>query len=235
MTQFGATGGSFGPNAWLVDDMYDRYLADPESVGESWREFFADYRPAPVPAPQPQVTTVAAAVPVAEPAAEAAAVTAPSGPSSARREGSATPSPYAAPEEATPLRGAASRIVANMEASLAVPTATSVRTVPARLLEVNRLILNNQLARTTGAKVSFTHLIGYAVVRALHDVPALNATFVADAGGTGKPGRHPPQARRPRPRRRPGEERRDAAPCWSRASRTPTRSTSGPSCWPTRT
>ena len=91
-------------------------------------------------------------------------------------------------DEATPLRGAASRIVANMEASLAVPTATSVRTVPARLLEVNRLILNNQLARTTGAKVSFTHLIGYAVVRALSDVPALNSAFVADVDGTGKPG-----------------------------------------------
>ena len=86
------------------------------------------------------------------------------------------------------LRGAASRIVANMEASLSVPTATSVRSVPARLLEVNRLILNNQLARTTGAKVSFTHIIGYAVVRALHDVPSLNSAFVADADGSGKPG-----------------------------------------------
>ena len=75
-----------------------------------------------------------------------------------------------------------------MEASLGVPTATSVRTVPARLLEVNRQILNNQLARTTGAKVSFTHLIGYAIVRALSDVPALNAAFVEDANGTGKPG-----------------------------------------------
>ena len=75
-----------------------------------------------------------------------------------------------------------------MEASLGVPTATSVRSVPARLLEVNRLVLNNQLARTTGAKVSFTHLIGYAVVRALSDVPALNSAFVEDADGTGKPG-----------------------------------------------
>ena len=63
-----------------------------------------------------------------------------------------------------------------------------MRTVPARLLEVNRQILNNQLARTTGAKVSFTHLIGYAIVRALSDVPALNAAFVDDANGTGKPG-----------------------------------------------
>jgi 2-oxoglutarate dehydrogenase E1 component len=63
-----------------------------------------------------------------------------------------------------------------------------VRSVPARLLEVNRLILNNQLARTTGAKVSFTHIIGYAVVRALLDVPVLNSAFVADVNGTGKPG-----------------------------------------------
>jgi 2-oxoglutarate dehydrogenase E1 component len=63
-----------------------------------------------------------------------------------------------------------------------------VRTVPARLLEVNRQVLNNQLARTTGAKVSFTHLIGYAVVRALHDVPSLNAAFVEHAGDAGKPG-----------------------------------------------
>ncbi len=99
-----------------------------------------------------------------------------------------TPVAPAVSEEATPLRGAAARIAVNMEASLGVPTATSVRTVPARLLEVNRLILNNQLARTTGAKVSFTHIIGYAVVRALLDVPVLNSAFVADVNGTGKPG-----------------------------------------------
>ena len=80
--------------------------------------------------------------------------------------------PAAAParpaETATPLRGAAGRIVANMTASLGVPTATSFRVVPARLLEVNRRILNNQLSRTGSAgKVSFTHLIGFAVVEAL--------------------------------------------------------------------
>ncbi|HEX2063662.1 MAG TPA: multifunctional oxoglutarate decarboxylase/oxoglutarate dehydrogenase thiamine pyrophosphate-binding subunit/dihydrolipoyllysine-residue succinyltransferase subunit, partial [Acidimicrobiales bacterium] len=78
---------------------------------------------------------------------------------------------------AEPLRGAAARIVANMEASLAVPTATSFRTVPARLLEVNRRILNNHLSRTRGGKVSFTHLIGYAVVRALQHHPVMNSTF----------------------------------------------------------
>ncbi len=175
MTQFGSAGGSFGPNAWLVDDMYDRFLADPDSVSDSWREFFADYRPAPVPAPQLPTP------PETAPSQQGAAVPAAAAPAP-------RPSVQAGREEATPLRGAASRIVANMEASLTVPTATSVRTVPARLLEVNRLILNNQLARTTGAKVSFTHIIGYAVVRALRDVPALNAAFVADADGKGKPG-----------------------------------------------
>ena len=70
-------------------------------------------------------------------------------------------------ETPQPLRGASARVVENMEASLGVPTATSVRAVPAKLLEVNRQILNNQLARDRGGKVSFTHLIGFAVVRAL--------------------------------------------------------------------
>ena len=187
MTQFGGAGGSFGPNAWLVDDMYDRFLADPDSVSDSWREFFADYRPAPVPAPQPQVTAATAATTATT--TTTATKEAPTGSAvPAAAAPAPTPTGAAGREEATPLRGAASRIVANMEASLSVPTATSVRTVPARLLEVNRLILNNQLARTTGAKVSFTHIIGYAIVRALLDVPALNAAFVADADGKGKPG-----------------------------------------------
>src|SRR6516165_7555028 len=107
MAQFGGAGGSFGPNAWLVDDMYDRFLADPESVSESWREFFADYRPGSVPAP-PQPP--APAQPVASPSAPAPAGTA--------TAPAPSPNPPAVTEEATPLRGAASRIVANMEASL---------------------------------------------------------------------------------------------------------------------
>jgi 2-oxoglutarate dehydrogenase E1 component len=86
------------------------------------------------------------------------------------------------------LRGSAGRIVANMEASLGVPTATSVRVVPAKLLEVNRTIVNNQLFRTTGAKVSFTHIIGFAVVKALRAYPAMNAAYLPDVDGKGTPG-----------------------------------------------
>lgn len=149
--------GSFGPNAWLVDDLYERYLANPSSVSASWQEFFADYAPSAVPGPAPT------------PAAS-------------------TPEPALSEETVTPLRGAAARIVANMEASLGVPTATSVRVVPARLLEVNRQVLNEHLARTTGAKVSFTHLIGFAVIKGLGAVPSMNATFVEEIDEKGTPG-----------------------------------------------
>src|SRR6185295_5465073 len=80
-------------------------------------------------------------------------------------------------EKPETLRGAAARIVDNMQASLEVPTATSVRAVPAKLLEVNRQILNNHLKRARGGKVSFTHLIGFAVIKALGRVPRMNASF----------------------------------------------------------
>jgi multifunctional 2-oxoglutarate metabolism enzyme len=75
------------------------------------------------------------------------------------------------------LRGPAARVVANMEASLTVPTATSVRDVPAKLLIDNRTVINNHLARGRGGKVSFTHLIGYAIVLAAKQVPAMNFSF----------------------------------------------------------
>ncbi|WP_410479395.1 multifunctional oxoglutarate decarboxylase/oxoglutarate dehydrogenase thiamine pyrophosphate-binding subunit/dihydrolipoyllysine-residue succinyltransferase subunit [Pseudonocardia sp. H11422] len=82
----------------------------------------------------------------------------------------------------TPLRGAANAVVKNMNASLTVPTATSVRAVPAKLLADNRVVINNQLKRTRGGKISFTHLIGFAVVKALADVPVMNRHFVETDG-----------------------------------------------------
>jgi 2-oxoglutarate dehydrogenase E1 component len=101
----------------------------------------------------------------------------------------------AAPVDGTtvPLRGAAARVVANMTSSLSVPTATSFRVVPAKLLEVNRLILNNHLARSGSAgKVSFTHVIGWAIVQALQSVPALNYSYRDNADGLGAAGRPVP-------------------------------------------
>ena len=90
------------------------------------------------------------------------------------------------------LRGVAARIAANMEASLGVPTATSFRNVPAKLLEVNRLVLNNHLRRVRGGKVSFTHIIGFAVVKAISEtVPNLNNNYHVGADGKPRLVRHP--------------------------------------------
>ncbi|MFC5949645.1 multifunctional oxoglutarate decarboxylase/oxoglutarate dehydrogenase thiamine pyrophosphate-binding subunit/dihydrolipoyllysine-residue succinyltransferase subunit [Pseudonocardia lutea] len=85
-------------------------------------------------------------------------------------------------DEVLPIRGAANAVVKNMNASLAVPTATSVRAVPAKLLADNRIVINNQLKRTRGGKISFTHLIGYAVVKALADFPVMNRHFAETDG-----------------------------------------------------
>jgi 2-oxoglutarate decarboxylase len=198
---------SFGPNAWLVDEMYEQYRQDPASVSESWREFFENYRPggANLARPATPVPPVAGAEDGETPAGVAAAPgTPPPGaalgttPSPAATPGTraptgraaTTPSPTAtpgtpppAPAQGMPLRGAAARVAANMTASLAVPTATSFRVIPARLLEVNRTILNNQLSRTGAAgKVSFTHLIGYAVVEAVKALPSMNSSFLEASG-----------------------------------------------------
>ncbi|EWT00808.1 alpha-ketoglutarate decarboxylase, partial [Intrasporangium oryzae NRRL B-24470] len=82
----------------------------------------------------------------------------------------------------TPLRGAPARVVSNMEVSLTVPTATSVRAVPAKLLIDNRVVINNHLARSRGGKVSFTHIIGYAMVKALATMPEMNNGYTEKDG-----------------------------------------------------
>ncbi|HEY1739897.1 MAG TPA: 2-oxo acid dehydrogenase subunit E2, partial [Acidimicrobiia bacterium] len=159
-----------GPNAGLVDEMYRRYQENPDSIAPVWREFFADYTPrATVPVPPP---------PPAPPAPQTTVAAAPAPPPQASGGGDhARQINTLDGEEPTPLRGPAKAVVTNMEASLEVPTATSVRTVPAKLLEINRQILNNHLARTIAGKVSFTHIIGYAVLRALQKTPGMNASY----------------------------------------------------------
>ena len=106
------------------------------------------------------------------------------------------------------LRGPAARVVTNMEASLDVPTATSVRTVPAKLLMDNRVVMNNHLARTRGGKVSFTHLIGYAIVETLAEHPG-DERGVHDGGWQAR--HHDPGTRQLWPRDRPPQARRPAA------------------------
>jgi 2-oxoglutarate dehydrogenase E1 component len=153
-----------GPNDWLIDEMRARWLVDPESVSEEWAEYFEDH------GFDPPAQSVA---PPSEP---------PAASSPSDSEPSTAPPPSGAkPEssvEGTRLKGISATIAKRMDESLSVPTATSFRVVPSKLLEVNRLILNNQLKRlTTGGRVSFTHLIGFAVVRALRELPSLGVSY----------------------------------------------------------
>jgi 2-oxoglutarate decarboxylase len=171
--------------------MYEQFRADPASVNESWREFFEDYRSQ---VPEPVAARAPLAAPAAAPAADAppappapsapVPAAAPATPAAATPATSPAATPATSPDTGSPIRGVGAVIVANMERSLGVPTATSFRNVPAKLLEVNRKVVNGYRSRSGQGKVSFTHLIGYAIVRAIADaVPAMNSSFVEGADG----------------------------------------------------
>ena len=227
----------FGPNEWLVQELYESWREDPASVERSWADYFSGIAPGepadgdqranqpsteaavstsaeqarthtgPADAAQPAPEDVAptagiagdraaaqpgpaktgpatpadskAQTPTAAPAAPTATKPAPPKPAPPKPAPAAT-APAAgngATKETTPLRGASARTVANMETSLEVPTATSVRAVPAKLLVDNRIVINNHLARSRGGKVSFTHVIGFALVKALRQMPDMNYSY----------------------------------------------------------
>ncbi|HZA10520.1 multifunctional oxoglutarate decarboxylase/oxoglutarate dehydrogenase thiamine pyrophosphate-binding subunit/dihydrolipoyllysine-residue succinyltransferase subunit [Mycobacterium sp.] len=95
----------------------------------------------------------------------------------AKTEGKAPPISTRPDDELRMLRGAAAAVVKNMSASLEMPTATSVRAIPAKLMIDNRTVINNHLKRTRGGKISFTHLIGYAIVQAVKKFPNMNRHY----------------------------------------------------------
>lgn len=171
---------SFGTNEWIVEEMYQKYLSDPASVDPAWHDFFADYKPVvETPSAAPAAAPAAQPAPAAAPAPAVEKVAPQPKPATAPAAEKPKPAPSAVPQEGKNivLRGVAGKIVENMDASLAVPTATSVRAIPAKLLADNRIVVNNHLARGRGGKVSFTHLIGYALVKALAVHPEMNNHF----------------------------------------------------------
>ena len=97
-------------------------------------------------------------------------------PATARQAGTTTE------DEALVFKGVARATAKNMDDSLSMPTATSQRQVPAKLLIENRTLINAHLARTTGGKISFTHLIAYAIIEALCEMPDLNVRYELDGG-----------------------------------------------------
>lgn len=200
---------AFGANEWLVDEIYQQYLQDPNSVDRAWWDFFADYKPGsaaaktgtdgapaapaaqaaapaapatpaapaqpkPAQAPAPAQAQQAPAAPAAKPAAKK--------PTPAQQQPSAPAAEAPAGPEFVTLRGPSAAVAKNMGASLELPTATSVRAVPVKLLFDNRIVINNHLKRARGGKISFTHLIGYAMVQAIKAMPSMNNSFTTKDG-----------------------------------------------------
>jgi 2-oxoglutarate dehydrogenase E1 component len=162
-----------GANDWLVEEMRERFNKDPQSVDPRWRDYFQQHPAANTPAP---------AAPVARTEPQLARPMALEQPGtglgvSPNMAKAPAASSIAAEPTRTPLRGAAGRTATNMEISLTVPTATSVRAVPMKLAIEQRQMINDYLATTTGGKVSFTHIIGYAMVQAIKAVPAMNNSY----------------------------------------------------------
>lgn len=135
--------------------------------------------PAPAPAAPTPAPAAAAPAPVATPRPAAKAAEPAKGTTNPAPRDPKPSAPAAANDEPTytPLRGIAAATAKNMDVSLSVPTATSVRNVPVKLLWDNRTVINNHLKRARGGKVSFTHLIGYALVKAIKSMPEMNNAY----------------------------------------------------------
>src|SRR5438128_718708 len=77
-------------------------------------------------------------------------------------------------EQLIPLRGAAARIAENMTVSVTIPLATSQRTIAVKVIDENRRIINQHRTLLGKSKVSYTHLIGWGIVKAVKAFPGLN-------------------------------------------------------------
>ncbi|MDZ5620844.1 multifunctional oxoglutarate decarboxylase/oxoglutarate dehydrogenase thiamine pyrophosphate-binding subunit/dihydrolipoyllysine-residue succinyltransferase subunit [Nocardioides sp. HM23] len=207
----------FGANEWLVEEMKERFDADPASVDPAWAKYFggaesksggngqpsasapaaksadtpkkepakeapSNEKPAPKEAPASEGTRQAAkakAKPAPQVSPASQTTPTPSTDAKPTPKDAPRPTPAAAKDEPTHtvLRGIAAATAKNMDVSLTVPTATSVRQVPVKLLWDNRIVINSHLARARGGKVSFTHIIGYALVQALKSMPEMNNSY----------------------------------------------------------
>jgi multifunctional 2-oxoglutarate metabolism enzyme len=172
----------FGGNYVFALDVLEQYRSDRRSVDTSWREYFDKALGVPSEAPSrgngEDGGSVAASAAPPEPARARTLVRSEPTSVPSRAPSKALVIPAILPGDiAQPIRGGAMRIVENMEASLSVPTATSIRTMPVRTLEENRRILNKHRESLGKGKVSFTHLVAWAILRALDTFPRLNDAY----------------------------------------------------------
>ncbi len=199
----------FGPNQGFIEDLYAAFLDNREGVGPQWSEMFqrwkdegrkpklADHEDR-----QPPKNGGAAQRAVHSQSDRASTpstnVTRSDLPPQPRAGAEPALTPYAktynlapteAPEDMDPsarkvsiLKGGDRGLAKNMDNSLSIPTATSLRAMPARVMFDNRMVINKYLAATRGGKISFTHLIAYAMVESLAEMPEMNVSYTLEDG-----------------------------------------------------
>src|SRR5579862_922569 len=146
-------------NSWLEDELFQQYRYDRKTVDASWAPVFEGNGHTAAPEPLPQSAR--------------ALVKAPEASSVAVADG----------DELIPLRGPALRIAENMAASLSIPVATSQRAMPVKVIDENRRLINQHRSASEQSKLSYTHLVAWAIVRAIETVPALNQAFAENENG----------------------------------------------------
>ncbi|MEZ5399578.1 MAG: multifunctional oxoglutarate decarboxylase/oxoglutarate dehydrogenase thiamine pyrophosphate-binding subunit/dihydrolipoyllysine-residue succinyltransferase subunit [Bryobacteraceae bacterium] len=189
-------------NSWLEEEMYHQYRHDRSAVDEAWQDVFGSNGDAVPGAEESAYQAAAAAAAQPEPAAPTPPAPAPPEPPSnftPAQAPQAAPSPVPAEakavatqpapalqlrssEQLVPLRGAPGRLAANMTASLSVPTATSQRVVPVKVIEENRRILNQYRELQGKSKISYTHLLSWAIVQAVKAQPSMNDAYAEQNG-----------------------------------------------------
>lgn len=204
----------FGANQGFIEDLYAAYLTDHSQVQPQWRELFRRWeeegRPAQVSAQPPapvdpqtaqaqfdvhsstdsrqatrEISTARADLPPAPLAAVRPAKT-----RYATRYNMAASQTALGQEQYIPMKGVARSVAKNMNVSLEIPTATSFRSVPVKVMFDNRELINSHLASTRGGKISFTHLIAFAAIEALVQKPEMNNSYELRDG---KPFIHQPE------------------------------------------
>lgn len=165
---------NFGANATYVEGLLNRFQSDPNMVDDSWREFFSELINGG--SPLENSNQKAATVQTNQVSAAPAIIEKNNGAATAKTVPK-KPAVIGEGVEVKPITGASKKIVENMEESLTVPTATSLRRVPVKVLEENRRVINQHLQNSGRGKISFTHLIAWAIIKALKDFPQLNFSF----------------------------------------------------------
>lgn len=165
----------FGPNSALVEELYDQYQQDPGSVPAHWKRYFDELEGKPVDATEPDELQPTESKSSAQPSNGSE--------STAQKQTETkkeTKKEVQAPKNASleKIKGVATKIVENMDESLEVPTATSLRVLPVKMMVEDRTIINRHLLKRNEPKASFTHFIAWAIIRALKDFPNLNTSYL---------------------------------------------------------